>query len=139
MSELIQFLEQKLFSGPNKDWRIQFVQHLLTGVLATAAHFIVMWVALSVQLLPALATTIGFIAGATTRFLFSYFYVFEPENAVVYALPHFFLALALQMAINAGLLTLLLSTNFPVWPSQVLITGMLTVINFMAHKYWVFK
>ena len=138
-SNLTRFFGRMVISGSSKDWRIQFFQHLLTGAIATATHYIVMWLALSVQLLPALATTIGFIAGATTRFLFSYFHVFEPGKDVANALPHFVLALAVQMAINAGLLSLLLSTNLPVWPSQVLTTGILTVIIFMAHKYCVFK
>ena len=125
--------------GASKDWRIQFFQHLLTGAVATAAHYIVMWLALSVQLLPTLATTIGFAVGATTRFLFSYIHIFEPERDVVNALPHFVLALTLQMLFNAGLLALLLSVNIPIWPSQVLTTGLLTVFNFMAYKFWVFK
>lgn len=138
-SDLTRFFGRMVMSGSSKDWRIQFFQHLLTGAIATATHYIVMWLALSIQLLPALATTIGFIAGATTRFLFSYFHIFEPEKDLVNALPHFFLALALQMVINAGLLSILLSTSLPVWPSQVLTTGILTVINFVAHKFWVFK
>jgi len=123
----------------SNDWRIQFLQHLLTGAVATTAHYIVMWMALSVQLLPALATTIGFVAGATTRFLFSYFHIFEPEKDVKSALPHFVLALALQMVVNTGLLMLFLSVSLPVWPAQVLTTGMLTAFNFMAYKFWVFK
>ena len=98
-----------------------------------------MWLALSIQLFPTLATTIGFLAGATTRFLFSYFHIFEPERDVKNALPYFILALTLQMLLNAGLLALLLSANLPVWPSQVFITGMLTVFNFLAYKFWVFK
>jgi hypothetical protein len=98
-----------------------------------------MWLAISAQLLPVMATTIGFVVGATTRFLFSYFHIFEPERNVLIAMPHFILALTLQMVINAGLLTLLISANLPVWPSQILTTGMLTVFNFMAYKFWVFK
>ncbi len=121
------------------DWKVQFFQHLVTGAVATAAHYIVMWLALSFQLFPVFATSIGFLAGASTRFLFSYFHIFEPERDVIKALPLFILALGLQMAANAGLLTLLLSVNLSVWPSQVLATGMLTVFNFLAYKYWVFK
>lgn len=133
------FFRRLVTSGGSKDWQIQFLQHLLTGGVATAAHYFVMWLALSVHLLPALATTIGFVVGASTRFLFSYFHIFKPERDVAKALPHFVLALTLQMALNAALLTLLLSVNVPVWPSQVLATGMLTVFNFLACKFWVFK
>jgi len=133
--DLTRFFRRRAGNG----WQIQFFQHLITGAVATAAHYIVMWLALSIQLLPALATTIGFTVGATTRFLFSYFHIFEPERDVVKALPHFVLALILQMLVNAGLLTLFLSINLPVWPAQLLTTAMLTVFNFLAYKFWVFK
>ena len=120
-------------------WIIQFIQHLATGAIAMAAHYGVMWLALSAQLQPVLATTLGFVIGAITKFFCSYFHIFEPEKDVVTAVPHFVLALALQMAINAGLLTLFLAINLPVWPAQILTTGLLAGFNFIVYKFWVFK
>lgn len=139
LNELTRLFRDVATSGGNKGWRVQFFQHLVTGVIATAAHYIVMWFALSAELWPTIATTIGFIAGATTRFLFSYFHIFEPERDWSAALPHFILALALQMGLNAVLLTLFISLDIPVWPSQVLTTVSMTALNFMAYKFWVFK
>jgi len=55
------------------------------------------------------------------------------------ALPHFVLALILQMVVSAGLLALLLSFKIPVWPAQVLTAGLLVVFNFVTYKFWVFK
>ena len=55
------------------------------------------------------------------------------------ALPHFVMALALQMVLNAGLLALLLAVDVPVWPAQVITTGALVVFNFLVYKFWVFK
>lgn len=139
MDGLAQVIKGVMTSRSNSGWVIQFIQHLGTGAIAMVAHYAVMWLALSFQLLPVLATTLGFIVGATTKFIFSYFHIFEPEKDVVTAVPHFVLALALQMAINAGLLALFLSVNLPVWPAQILTTGLLAGFNFLLYKFWVFK
>lgn len=132
-------LRQVITPRGSNGWKIQFVQHLLTGAIATAAHYTVMWFALNLQFMPALATTIGFSAGATTRFLFSYFHIFEPKRNVTGALPHFALALLLQMVLNAALLVLLLRFTSLVWPAQITTTVLLTVFNFLVYKFWVFK
>lgn len=139
MSGITDFVKRVLTPRSSERWHIQFSQHLLTGAMATVAHYVVMWLALSIQLHPALATSFGFIVGATTRFLFSYYHVFEPAKNATATVPHFVLALGLQMIVNAGLLTLFLSMSLPVWPSQILTTALLTIFNFLIHKYWVFK
>ena len=139
MSDLAGFVRQVVTPGGSSSWKVQFFQHLITGVIATAAHYVVMWFALSLQSLPVLATSIGFAAGAATRFFFSYFHIFEPERDVIKALPHFLLALALQLVMNAALLALFLALGVPVWPAQVLTTGSTVISNFLVYKYWVFK
>lgn len=126
-------------SRGGEGWIIQFIQHLGTGVIAMSGHYIVMWLALSAGLLPVLATTLGFIVGATTKFFFAYFHIFEPEKNLVTAVPHFMLALALQMAMNAGLLAMFIAIDLPVWPAQILTTGFLAGFNFLVYKFWVFK
>lgn len=120
-------------------WIVQFIQHVASGAIAMAAHYAVMWLALYVQVPPVLATTLGFIVGATIKFLFSYFHIFDPEKDVVTAVPHFVLALLLQMLINAGLLGVFLALDLPVWPSQIMTTGLLAGFNFVLYKFWVFK
>ncbi|MBE9549946.1 MAG: GtrA family protein [Proteobacteria bacterium] len=123
----------------NKGWAVQFFQHLVTGVIATAAHYAVMLIILSWQHWPIVATSLGFIVGAITRFVFSYYHIFEPESHVTGALLRFLVLLGIQMAVNAGLLALLLTTNLSVWPAQIITTVLLTVVNFIMAKYWVFK
>ncbi len=139
MSDLTRVFRLIISPRSGGSWKIQFFQHLMTGAVATAAHYLVMWFALGLQLWPALATTIGFAAGAATRFFFSYFHIFEPERDVSSALPYFVLALSLQMVFNAALLTLFLTVTTLVWPAQILTTVLLTVFNFLVYKFWVFK
>ena len=139
MRDIVGFFRQVVTPGGSDSWKVQFFQYLITGVIATAAHYVVMWFALSLQLWPILATTVGFMAGASTRFFFAYFHIFEPERDVLGAVPHFLMSLALQMALNAALLALFLALNIPVWPAQVLTTGLMVVSNFLIYKFWVFK
>ncbi len=139
MNALLRVFRGVMTSRGDAGWKIQFLQHLATGAIAMAAHYLVMWLALSIQLPPVLATTLGFIVGAITKFFFSYFHIFKPEREVVNAVPHFVLALGLQMVINAGLLALFLSVNLPVWPAQLITTAMLAGFNFLLYKFWVFK
>ena len=139
MNRLIHFSRRVITPGGGDSWQVQFIQHLVTGAMATTAHYIVMWFALTFQMWPILATTIGFLAGAATRFFFSYFHIFEPERDVSGALPHFALALLLQMVLNAALLTLFLSFTTLVWPAQITTTILLTAFNFLVYKFWVFK
>jgi putative flippase GtrA len=139
MSDLAQFLKKVVTPGGSSSWKVQFFQHIVSGVIATAAHYIVMWFALTLQLWPVLATTIGFTAGAATRFFFSYFHIFEPERDVIKALPHFAMALSMQMVLNAALLTLFLTFTTLIWPAQIVTTGLLVVFNFLVYKFWVFK
>ncbi len=139
MSDLSQLLRGIITSRSGAGWKIEFLQHLITGVGAMVAHYFVMWLALAAGFVPVLATTCGFVVGAATRFFFSYFHIFEPERNVANAVPHFILALALQMVINAGLLALFLAVKLPVWPAQLLTTALLAGINFIAYKFWVFR
>ena len=139
MNDITQFFKGVITSRSGAGWKTQFLQHLITGVMAMAGHYLVMWLALSIGFTPVLATTCGFLVGATTRIFFSYFHIFEPERDVVNAVPHFLMALGLQMVINAGLLALFLSLGLPVWPAQILTTGLLAGFNFLVYKFWVFK
>ena len=139
MSNLSRFLRRVITPGGSDNWQVQFFQHLVTGAIATAAHYIVMWFALSLQLWPALATSIGFMVGAATRFFFSYFHIFEPEKNVSGALPHFALALFLQLLLNAALFSSFMIFTTHIWYAQVVTTILLTVFNFLIYKYWVFK
>ena len=86
-----------------------------------------------------LASSVGFMAGATTRFLLSYFHVFMPTLAVPHAMVRFVLVLAVQFFANALILALVLTQLSHVWLAQVITTIALTGFNFLAYRIWVFR
>ncbi len=121
------------------DWIVRFARHILTGVLAVLVHYGLMSLALRVDAAPLIATSIGFIGGAIVRFLTAYFHVFAPSESVKFALPRFLLALAVQWALNALMLSGLMGAGLSVWVAQVATTILLTFVNYLVYRLWVFR
>jgi hypothetical protein len=130
-------------SGPERrhdwrDWGWRFVLHLGTGVLAVAAHYAVMAIALAAGLQAVAASALGFVVGAWVRFHASFKHVFAPASGARRIVPRFVLALAAQFVANALLLQALLDLGLPVWWAQVLTTGILAVATYLVYRLLVF-
>jgi putative flippase GtrA len=121
-----------------RDWGWRFVLYGITGFLVVGVHYGIMALLLGVGLLPVLASSIGFIAGATTRFVTAYYKVFAPASTVLRTIPRFLLALAGQGLLNSALLASLLSV-LPVWWAQITTTTALTILNYLVYRLWVFR
>ncbi len=119
-------------------WMTGFILHIITGVMATAAHYAVMWLLLQAGLASLYATSIGFIFGAVTRFFLSYFHVFSSEAAIPTAMGRFIFALLVQMACNGMLLTQI-NKFVPIWEAQIVTTITLTIFTYITHRLWVFR
>jgi putative flippase GtrA len=85
------------------------------------------------------ASTLGFVGGASTRFILSYWHIFEPSRGVRVASLRFAVVIALQMLANSALLALLLEAGISLWPAQVTTTIALTFVNYLAYRLWVFR
>lgn len=118
-------------------WR--FTLHVLTGVLAVLAHYTLMAILLHFGSNALLATTIGFAAGAFTRFLLSYFHVFEPTKGASVAVGRFLVALAVQAVANGALFSAFLGLGLSTWPAQIATTVLLTFANYAMYRLWVFR
>ena len=122
-----------------QDWIVRFARHVLTGVLAVLVHYGLMSLALRADAAPLIATSIGFIGGAVVRFLTAYFHVFAPSESVRFALPRFLLALAAQWALNVILLGGSMQMGLSVWVAQIATTILLTFVNYLVYRLWVFR
>ena len=120
------------------DWVWRFVLHVATGGLAVAAHYAVMALAMRLGAAPVAASTVGFVAGALTRFYTAYRHVFAPTAGVRTVAPRFVLALAAQIVANAALLAALLALGVPVWWAQVLTTAALAFATYVVYRMLVF-
>jgi putative flippase GtrA len=120
-------------------WLHSFSLHVATGFIAVAAHYSLMFVMLRAGLGPVAASAIGFAAGAATRFILSYAHIFEPTRGVHTAGIRFAVAIALQLAANSALLGALTQQGIAVWPAQIATTILLTVVNYLVYRWWVFR
>ena len=121
------------------DWLTRFALHVATGALAVAVHYSLMAMAMRAGADPLLASSLGFVAGAVTRFLTAYFNVFTPSGTMREAVPRFLLALAVQFALNSLLLAAFIGLGLAVWWAQVLTTILLTFLNYVVYRLWVFR
>jgi len=134
----------RFFRRPASDesllhWVHTFVLHVMTGFLAVAAHYAAMYGFLRTGMTGVPASTLGFVAGASTRFALSYWHVFEPTRGMRVASLRFGVVIALQMLANSALLALLLRLGLSLWPAQVTTTVALTFANYLAYRLWVFR
>ena len=120
-------------------WIHSFSLHVLTGGIAVAAHYTVMYALLKGGVPGVSASGGGFLVGAMTRFALSYWRVFLPTRGVKVASGRFVIAIACQLAANSALLAGLIKLGLPLWPAQVLTTILLTVGNYLAYRLWVFR
>jgi putative flippase GtrA len=88
---------------------------------------------------PVPASAGGFVAGAATRFALSYAHIFAPTQGVHAAGARFAVAIAAQLAANSALLAVLTQQGVAVWPAQVTTTVVLTFINYLVYRWWVFR
>ena len=136
---LRQLLRRPSPDGSLLHWIHTFVLHVMTGFLAVAAHYASMYAFLRTGMSGVPASTLGFVAGASTRFALSYWHVFEPSRGVRVASLRFAVVIALQMLANSALLALLLQAGISLWPAQVATTIALTFVNYLAYRLWVFR
>lgn len=113
--------------------------HIVTGGVATTVHYGVMAVMLNWASSAVTASSIGFIAGAVTRFLSSHKIVFLGDRLLLPAVARFVVSILLQLCLNGLLLNaFLLIVNY-LWIAQICTTGLMILFNFVVYKNWVFK
>jgi putative flippase GtrA len=125
--------------GGAAHWLHSFSLHVVTGFVAVAAHYALMYALLRAGLGPVSASACGFVAGAATRFALSYAHIFAPTQGVHAAGARFAVAIAAQLAANSALLAVLTQQGVTVWPAQVATTVVLTFVNYLVYRWWVFR
>ena len=120
-------------------WIHSFSLHVATGFAAVAAHYALMYAMLRTGLAPVPASAVGFVAGALTRFVFSYAHIFTPTQGINVAGVRFVVAIVAQLAANSALLAVLTTAGLAVWPAQVTTTILLTFANYLVYRWGVFR
>lgn len=116
-----------------------FTLHVLTGFIAVAVHYSMLYLLLKVSMPPLIASGIGFCGGAVTRFVLAYYRVFAPTQGLTAAGWRFVVVVGAGMLANTALLGALLAAGLSVWPAQIATTISLTFGNYVAYRLWVFR
>lgn len=115
--------------------------YIASGLASTAAHYVVM-VAL-VQWAgwwEVAASSAGFLAGAAVKYPLNYWVVFKSSARHGRALVRFAIGLAAGFVLNGAILAVLLATlDVHYLVSQVLTTGVVTVVNYLLARNWIFR
>jgi putative flippase GtrA len=117
-----------------------FLRFCAVGLLATALHYAVLFaLARGLDVLPELATSVGFVLSTALNYLLNRRYTFRSRRRHQSALPRFLAVVALGVLLNA----LVLSVCYRVFglgllASQVIATLVVLVWNFLGHRHWVF-
>jgi putative flippase GtrA len=121
--------------------RSQFLRFASVGALTTAVQYVVLWfgvAALSVS--AALASAAGYALGVLLSYLLNYVFTFRSRQAHYTALPRYIVVFGIGWCINLLLMGVLVhGLGSPVWPSQILTTGIGLVWNFSASRLWAFR
>ena len=116
-----------------------FTLHVVTGFVAVAVHYGMLYFLLKVGVPALIASGIGFCGGAATRFALAYWRVFAPTHGLTTAGWRFVIVIGTGMIANTAMLAALLELGIGVWPAQIATTILLTFGNYVAYRLWVFR
>lgn len=119
----------------------QFVVFAAVGAIGTLSHYCVLIVL--VQLLgvnPVVASGTGFAVGALVNYLLNYRVTFRSARPHQEAAPRFFAIAAVGMLAN----TVIMALGTKVFAiqyllAQIIATGMVLGLNFVANRLWTFR
>ena len=118
----------------------QLVLYAGIGVIGTAGHYAML--ILLVQLLyvsPVIATTIGFVTGATINYVLNYHITFSSSKRHGEAFAKFFLVASAGAVINSLIMLAgmkLLDVHYLI--IQLFATGIVLLLNFLLNRHWTF-
>jgi len=118
----------------------QFFIFTGVGAIGTVGHYSTL--ILLVQVIhtdPVFATTIGFVVGALINYLLNYHITFNSHKRHREALTKFFSVASLGAVINGAIMLAGINMfNMHYLIIQVIATGVVLALNFIANKYWTF-
>ena len=118
----------------------ELLKFAAVGGAATALHYLVFWIGLSVlEGSATLSTAVGYAAGSVLSYAANYSFTFRSTASHGRAFPSFYLMVALGWVLNTGLVYLGAAwLDLPPWPVQITATVIVFAFNFIVSRKWVF-
>lgn len=118
-----------------------FLMYLVSGVASVATHYAFTVFAVEILGWRALvATSVGFVVGAVTKYFLNYFLAFRSEEPHLSAIPRFAVMLGGLFTANAAIFWALHEhAGLHYMLAQVLTTGLLVPVGYVINRIWVFR
>ena len=121
--------------------RRSFILYIVSGVASVATHYAFMIAVVELAAWRELvATSVGFVVGAITKYFMNYFLAFRSEEPHLQAIPRFAVMLLTLFAANGAIFWALhdqYKLHYVV--AQVLTTGLLVPVGYVINRAWVFR
>jgi len=116
------------------------VRYLAVGVLSLVVDAGTLWLLYNVAGRPLwLATTAGFWLSFAVNFWANKYVTFGARTDGTRQLLRYSLLVALNYGANLGIVTGLVALGLPAVVAKVIAVGLLTGLNFIAYRAWVFR
>lgn len=116
------------------------LRFLVSGGIATAAHWLVLWALVSVHVDAVLASSFGAFVGAVINYFLQYFFTFKTKRSHKQAVAAYLPAVVFSWCLNLALFYGLYGHLFAdAMAAQVVTTGIIMVVNFLLYKRVVFR
>lgn len=118
-----------------------FIKFLGIGAIATIIQYIIFIVLVEFSSLTiVLASALGYGISSIFNYLMNYHYTFSSDAKHKVAALKFTLVALVGLSLNSLLMYLLVELfNMYYIISQIIVTGIILVVNFFAHKLWTFQ
>ncbi|RYY74808.1 MAG: GtrA family protein [Gammaproteobacteria bacterium] len=127
----------------------RFALFIGIGGISTLIQFLLLILFVEFNLLPeVVASAAGYVLASFFSYWANYHFTFASKQSHWKAYPKFALTVGLGMSVNtvvfAGLFFIFGQLWQPPWiepylAAQVLATGFTLVVNFLMHKFWIYK
>ena len=120
--------------------KIRFLTFSVVGLMATLAHYAVMFSGQAIWQAPVFWSFVGAATGAVVGYLLNYFITFASTLPHRTTTPRYILVVCLSVLLNAGLIWVLVAQlGVPLLPAQLCVTAMIFVLNFALHSQLTFS
>ena len=111
----------------------------LVGAAATGLQYLILILLVHRGVASPMASTIGFVTSAFGSYVLNYHFTFRSQGSHGPAMAKFMTLVAVGLAINYGLMQLLVSAGWYYLLAQICTTGVVFLWNFIGNSLWTFR
>lgn len=118
----------------------QVLRFLVVGGAATGIQFLLLTLLIELdKTTEVLASALAYVLAATFNYLANYHLTFASKQAHRDTLPKFIITATLGLGINTLIFAIVFFLTAYYLIAQIFATGCTLIINFLLHKFWIYR